>query len=339
MAIIARPGASTLVPEDYARGILKNVTEMSAAMSLLERRRMRAKEQRMSILTTKPTAGFILASTGIGGADSDTGVKPLTVAAWADLKMYAEPVAALVVIPEDVIEDAGEDLWGEIKPELEEAIAAAIDAAVFFGTGAPSTWPVSINAHAVAAGNTVALGAGVDLAADLNTAMGLVEADGFYPDGWFYSQRYKATLRGLRDNNKQFLWSPRGPANTGLQNAGADDEISRRRRDVSQAGEIWGLEAHTSAMGLAGFDPTPTTGVMFITGDFTKAILGVRADIRFKMLDQAAVDDGGTVLYLAQRDLIGLRVVTRVAYVLTNTASRMNTNAATRSPFASVRQA
>src|SRR5262245_43458937 len=253
----------------------------SAALRLGNRRRMTRQTQRMSVMTSKPTAAFVTAGTAPFDS-TDVGLKSISRPTYADLTMTAEPVACIVMIPDHYLEDQAYDLWGEMRSECEEAIAAAIDAAIFFGTNAPTSWPASVTAHAAAAGNTVTAGTGVDLAADLNSAMGAVKADGFYPNGWFYDLREKATLRGLRDQNRQFLWSTRGPSNTGLQNAGdAVEDISNRVRDVRQQGAIWDLPAYTSAMGLTGFVPA-TGSVRYITGDFDKCFVGVREDIRVK---------------------------------------------------------
>src|SRR5215831_6338761 len=322
----------SLIPEDYARGIIKNVTQMSAAMQLLSRRRMSRKTQRMSVLTTKPTAAFVTPGTAPFNS-TDVGLKAVTALNWVDLNLVAEPVACIVMVPDHYREDQAYDLWAEIRPEVEEAIAAAIDSAVFFGTGAPASWPASINAHATAAGNTVTAGTGVDLAADLNSAMGAVEGDGFYPSGFFYDLREKATLRGLRDQNRQFLWAPRGPANTGLQNAGDNDDITQRRRDVTQQGEIWGLPAYTSAMGLTGFVPA-TGSTRYITGEFDQAYLGIRSDIRMDTSNEATITDGADTWPLFQRDTTAVRFVTRVAYVTANPSTRAQPTTANRSPFA-----
>jgi hypothetical protein len=312
---------------------------MSAAKRLLASQRMTRQTQRMSVLTSKPTAAFVTAGTAPFDS-TDVGLKAITRMTWADLTLTAEPIATIVMIPEHYMEDSAYDMWGEIRPECEEAIAAAIDAAVFFGTGAPTSWPASIVAHATAAtvtANVVTAGTGVDLAADLNSALGAVETDGFYPNGWFYDMREKATLRGLRDANRQFLFSTRGPSNTGLQNAGdGDGDISARVRDVRTQGEIWNLPAYTSAMGLTGF--TPGTGaVRYITGDFDKAFLAIRNDIRVKMLDQATLTDGADTWALAQRDMVAMRLVCRVAYVTSNPYTRLAPTAANRSPFAVVK--
>jgi hypothetical protein len=330
----------SLVPEDYARGIIKNVTQMSAAKRLCASRRMTRQTQRMSVLTSKPTAAFVTAAGAGNFAGTDVGEKSITRLTWADLTMTAEPVSCIVMVPEHFLEDQTYDLWAEIRPEVEEAMAAAIDSAVFFGTGAPASWPPAIAAHAIAATNVVATLTGVDLAADLNSALGLVESDGYYPSGWFYDLREKATLRGQRDVNRQFLYSMRGPANTGLQNAGDDDDISARVRDVRAQGEIWNLPAYTSAMGLTGF----AAGALqnrYITGDWDKAFLAIRSDIRVKMLDQATLVDGAETWNLAQRDTVAARFVCRVAYVTANPPTRLNSAnpGTTRSPFALVRNA
>lgn len=338
MAPITRTAGSalSLIPEDYARGIIKNVTQLSAAMRLLSRRRMTRQTQRMSVLTTKPTAAFV-APGSVPFNSTDVGLKAITALGWSDLTMTAEPVASIVMVPDHLFEDVDYDLWSEIRPEVEEAIAAAIDAAVFFGTGAPASWPLSINAHASgAAGNVVTAGTGVDLAADLNNALGAVEADGFYPNGWFYDLKEKATLRGLRDQNRQFLWSTRGPANTGLQNAGENDEIASRTRDVRAQGEIWGLPAYTSAMALTGFG-TATGNTRYITGDFDKAVLGVRSDIQMTKSKDATLTDGSDTWPLFQRDMTAVRFVTRVAYVTSNPITRMQPTTASRSPFAVIK--
>jgi hypothetical protein len=330
MALVDRTGASSLIREDYARGIIKNATQMSAAMQLFQRRRMSSKQQRMSVIATKPTASFVT------GSDTDVGLKALSSMTWESKYLNAEPIAAIVPIAEDLLEDQEYDIWGEVKPELEEAIAATIDAAVFFGTGAPSTWPTAVVTAAVAAGNTVNAGTGVDLAADLNTAMGTVEADGFIPDGWYFALTEMATLRGLRDANRQFLFMRSGPANTGVQNAGL--ERDRRRDRMGYQGEIYGLEAYTSALGLSGF-ASVSGNARYVTGDFDQGIIGVRSDIRYQILREATLfnSDGSVAYALAQQDMVALRVVMRVAFQVPNPPTRMQSVTASRYPFAVVR--
>lgn len=331
MANIDRPGASSLQVEDYNRGILKNATQMSAAMSLFPRRRMTRKQQRMSVISGKPIAAFVT------GPDTDVGLKPTTAMSWANVYMTAEPIAAIVPIAEDVLDDTDYDLWGEIKPELEEAVAAVIDAAVFFGSGAPATWPTAIVPGAIAAGNTVNVGTGVDIAADLNTALGFVEADGFVPDGWFFNLTELATLRGLRDANRQFLFNRAGPSNTGVQNVGPES-ADRKRSRMGYQGDIYNLTAYTSALGLSGFNVT-SGNARYVTGDFTQGIIGLRSDITYTVLTEATLynADGSVMFALAQQDMKALRAVIRIGFQVPNPMTRMNQNNATRYPFAIVR--
>jgi hypothetical protein len=312
MAVLDRPAASSLQIEDYNRGVIKNATQLSAAMSLFSRRRMTKKQQRMSVLATKPIAAFVT------GPDTDVGLKPTTSMSWANVYMNAEPIACIVPIAQDLLDDSDYDLWGEIKPELEEAVAAVVDAAIFFGAGAPGTWPTAIVTAAVAAGNTVNVGTGV-------------------PDGWFMSLTELATLRGQRDANRQFLFNRAGPSNTGLQNVGPEAG-DRRRGRMGYQGDIYNLTSYTSALGLSGF--TVASGnARYVTGDFTQGMLGVRSDIQYTMLKEATLynADGSVMFALAQQDMVALRAVLRVGFVIPNPPTRLNMNNATRYPFAVVR--
>jgi HK97 family phage major capsid protein len=75
-----------------------------------------------------------------------------------------------------------------------------------------------------------------------------------------------------------------------------------------------------------------------LMGDWSKAIVGVRQDISFKLFTEGVIsdDDGKVVLNLMQQDSVAMRVVMRVAFATANPATRLNTDSATRSPFAAV---
>jgi HK97 family phage major capsid protein len=72
-----------------------------------------------------------------------------------------------------------------------------------------------------------------------------------------------------------------------------------------------------------------------LMGDWSKAIVGVRQDISFKLFTEGVIsdDNGKVILNLMQQDSVALRVVARYAFATANPATRLNTNAATRSPF------
>ena len=56
-------------------------------------------------------------------------------------QLIAEELAAICVIPQNVVDDTEYDIWGAVKPELAKAIARAYDAACIFGVNAPTTFP------------------------------------------------------------------------------------------------------------------------------------------------------------------------------------------------------
>ena len=141
---------------------------------------MARNQTRFPVLSALPTAYFV---------SGDTGLKQTTEAAWDNKYMYVEEIATIVPIPEAVLDDAGFDVWGSIQPLMEDAIARTLDAAVIFGTNAPTTWATEGNlvAEAVAAGNVVARGtnnaAAGGIHGDLSDLLGTLEADGYVPNG------------------------------------------------------------------------------------------------------------------------------------------------------------
>jgi hypothetical protein len=72
-----------------------------------------------------------------------------------------------------------------------------------------------------------------------------------------------------------------------------------------------------------------------IAGDWSKAIVGLRQDITWKMFDQGVISDGdgAVVLNLMQQDAVALRVTMRVAYATSNPVTTLNSDENTRFPF------
>ncbi len=286
MADISRADALALINRQNASEVWQAVPEFSAALRTFRKVNMGTKQTRYPVIGALPNAAFV------SGEDADdvTSVKPTTNMAWTDRILEAEEIAGIVVIPENVIDDAGSDfdLWGEVRPRIAEAIGVTLDRAVFFGTNAPASWPVGLIPAAIAAGNTydASVGAG-DLAEDINQAIGLVEADGYDPSAIYAARTLRMPLRGLRDLNNAPIFT------TSLATSGA------------LVPQVYGIDlayvtngAWNDAVALA------------LVGDPRYAILGIRQDITYKFLDQAVV--GG--ISLAERDLIGLRFKMRVGF-------------------------
>lgn len=291
-----------LIPEEVATQIISGIEITSAAMRLMRKARMTRAQQRMPVLSALPTAYFV---TGGGG------LKQTTKMAWDNKHLVAEEIAVIVPIPEAYLDDAEFDIWGEVKPKIAEAFAVAIDAAVFFGTGKPSTWGTDAYTHAVTAGNAVVRGAvgGQDVAGDVSDVMALVENDGFDINGHVARRSMRATFRNLRDDNGQPIFTPAIP-------------------DASPA-TLWGEPLQY--ISNAAWD---TVNASLLTGDWNQAIFATRQDITYKMLTEASIhDDEGNLIYnFAQQDMVGLRCVGRFAYQVANAINREGSYAG-QSPF------
>jgi HK97 family phage major capsid protein len=304
-SIISRTDAAALIPEQVSNDILSGLNNESAALTLFRQVRMASNQTRMPVVSALPTAYFV---------SGDTGLKQTTEVNWDNKYLNVEELAAIVPIPEAVLDDANFDVWGAIRPLLEQAIARALDAAVFFGTNKPSSWPDAIVTAAVAASNVYARGtnaaAAGGVAGDVSEVFAMVEADGFDVNGVVANVAYRGRLRQVR-------------ATTGEQLMEVD------------SASAFGVPIRYPMRGLW---PTGLSAAELIAGDFTQAILGVRQDFTYKILDQAVITDGsGAIQYnLAQQDMVALRVVFRVAFQVANVLNYDN-SASTRYPWAVLR--
>jgi HK97 family phage major capsid protein len=315
MANIARSDLSgAMLPEQYLKLIIQEAAQSSVLLSLARTVPMARGTAKQPVLTTLPQAAWI--------SPRDTGRKPTTTADWDDVTLTAEEMAVIIPVPEAVIDDSDYDLWGEVTPLVGQEFGRLLDLAGIFGTG-PFLAGDSIVEKAIAAGNSVAIGDAItldngrttaDLADYLNVVMGMVEADGFAPSGWAAPISQRARLRGLRNAQGDYVY----------------------QATASEGGmpTVFGEQIAWSRNG--GWDAAATTGALFVAGDFTKAIVGVRQDVTVKLLTEATITDGAgnVVLSLAEQDMVALRMVFRVAFATANPVTPLNTNVATRSPFA-----
>ena len=314
MAIIDRTGASALIPEDVSGEILKNVTVGSMVMQLARRApNMSRKQRRIPVISTLPTAYFV---------NGDTGLKQSTSVSWENVYLNAEELAVIVPIPEAVLDDNDYDIWGEVRPLIEEAIGVAFDAAVLHGTNAPDAWPDDLATQITAASHTVdeddatfpdlydaILGRATD---DDPGVFGLVEEDGFMVNGAIAQPAMKSKLRALRDSNGQPIFMQNMQQKTGYALDGEPLYFAEN-----------GALASTHRL---------------FAGDWNQLIWAVRQDLTYKIATEATIQTpGGDIEYnLFQQDMVAMRVVTRVAWALPNPLNRVNQTDATRLPFAAL---
>ena len=285
---INRTGAAALIPEDVAKEIVAGVRKKSVAMSLLRKLpNMTTKTQRQPVLSMLPAADFV---------DGDAGMKVTANAAWDKKMLVAGEIACIVPIPQAVLDDAEYDIWGEVRPLIEESMGRVFDIQVFKGGNpkAPAEWPKGIIPTAVTAGNVVTAGTGLDIAADVSAAMALLEENEYDVTGIAAQKRLRSMLRDLRNTNGDPIFTPMtGDVPAGIYNAPT---------------EFVGKGVWTPADALA------------VLGDWTLAVYALRQDITYQIFDTGVIsDEDGKVVYnLLQQDMVALRAVMRLAWQVAN---------------------
>src|SRR6266545_5539601 len=124
-SLVDRTDAQALMPEDVARDILQAAAKQSFVLQMATRLPdMPRKSRRIPVLAVLPTAYFV---------SGDTGLKMTSEVSWSNKYVTAEEIAVIVPVPNAVLDDAGYDIWGEIRPHLETAFARIIDQTVLYG--------------------------------------------------------------------------------------------------------------------------------------------------------------------------------------------------------------
>jgi HK97 family phage major capsid protein len=304
--LISRTDAAALIPEEVSNALRTRLMHESAALNLFTRVPVGRAQVRLPVLSALPIAYFV---------SGDTGLKQTTEVNWANKFLNIEEIACIVPIPDSVLDDVDQPIWGEVQPLVEQAVGRTLDAAVFFGTNAPGTWPTNVVAAAVAAGNVFARGtnnaAAGGLAEDINDLLATLEADGYDANGALANRTYRGFLRGARNSQGNQL-----------------PEVS--------ATQAYGVDITYPMRGLW---PTGLSAAELIALDRAEFVIGVRQDITWKLLDQAVIQDGsGVIQYnLAQQDMVAMRVVFRVGWQVANTINYDQATEANRYPAAVLR--
>lgn len=311
MATIDRNALSGLIPEPVTREIMQGAIAESAVLRMGRRlANMSSKTQTINVLDALPSAYFVngeATETGAGDAWKQT-----TKMAWDKKKIYAEEIAVIVPIPEAALDDAGYDIWGEVRPRLNEAFGKVIDAAILFGTNKPSTWRDGVVPSAIAAGNGVPTTS--DVYTDIMGEGGLiskVELDGFNPNGVMSAIQMRGKLRGLKDTTGQPIF-----------------------KSDMQGATRYGLDGMDMYFPMNGaFDPTQA---QMIVGDWSQLVYAIRQDMTFKIFTEGVIQDPSTkaITYnLMQNDMVALRAVMRLGWEIANPINAYNADIENPFPF------
>ncbi len=273
------------VPRPIANDIIELTTRGSSILRLCNVQAMESDNKTFPVMTDGVGAYWV----------GETERIQTSKAQWIFPEIVAKKIAVIIPVTKEKMEDTTIDVFGEVKPTIAEAFYKSIDAACFFGIDSP--FAKSIYGVAHAAGREIAVGtnlradgnAALDL--DISDVMALVEEAGFDVNGFAASLTLKNSLRKLRDANGNQLY------------------VKDVTQDIlySQPIEF----NRTTAWDL--------TKAIAIAGDWKYAIVGIREEIKYEILDQATLFTvtmaDGQPLSLAENDMIGLKATMRLGFL------------------------
>lgn len=308
--VTSRTDSAALIPEEVSRELIRRTTEESAVLSLFRRVPVNRAQVRIPIISALPVAYWV---------NGDTGLKQTTEANWANKYLNIEEIAVIFPVPDNVIADAEINIWDEAMPYMREAAGRVLDSAVFFGTNAPASFPTNIVAALTSAGNDTTEGtaaASGGYMADLDIALGKLEADGYMADAIVAATTFKGKLRAARNSQGDRL------------------DVGRVSGNLS---EIDGIPV---AYPMRGLWPTTTGGVSprAILLQRDQFVVGVRSDISFKLFTEGVIqDDTGAIVYnLMQQDMSAMRLTFRVGWQVANIINYDQATEANRYPAADI---
>lgn len=287
-SIIDRLKAQSIIPEETIAGIMSGIRKSSVAMQLMRQLpNMSTATAKQAVLASLPYADFV---------NGDAGMKITTDVMWKDKILVVGEIAAIVPIPINVLEDAEYDIWAEVQPLLIEKFGRVFDNQVFNGGNpkAPAEWPEGLIPMATTAGNVITIGTGTDIAEDINQLFGKLEEDEYDVTAIAAQRSLQTKLRGLRDLNNQFIFSPP----TG-----------------DQPGNIYSVPTE-----FVGRGTWNKNNAVAIAGEWDNAVYSIRKDMTFELFDTGVIsdDDGKVVFNLLQQDMVAMRAVMRLAWQVAN---------------------
>ena len=185
------------VPVQKVNEIIALTTRGSSILRLSRIEQMDSDTMQIPLMTDGPGAYWVGESERI---KTDT-------AEWIFPQLKAKKIAVIIPVTKEKINDTTIDVFEQIKPQIAEAIAKALDAACLFGTGSP----FEKNIYGVANDNEhkIVLGTNENaLDLDLSDVMALVEDSGEDVNGFVASYKLKNSLRKLRNANGDNLYVP-----------------------------------------------------------------------------------------------------------------------------------
>jgi HK97 family phage major capsid protein len=304
--LVSRTDASALIPEEVSREMLRRMPDDSAVLTMFRRVPVGRAQVRFPVLSALPVAYWV---------SGDTGLKQTSETNWTNKYLNIEEIAVIIPVPDNVVADVEVNIWDEMEPYAREAIGRTLDATVFFGTNAPSSFPTNIAAAATAAGNVNTEGntaAQGGFFGDFDETLATIEADGFDATGVVANRTTKAALRAARNSQ--------------------GDRLDGNRIN----GALTEIDGMPIMYPMRGLWATSSGSPRLFVGDWSEFVVGVRSDISIKILTEAVIQDNtGAIIYnLAQQDMTAVRLTFRVGWQVSNVINYDQPTEANRYPVA-----
>jgi HK97 family phage major capsid protein len=202
MAQTAPADVAALVVEQFGGLVLGDVQAQSLFAQIATRYNMGTKQERLAVVDTLPTAGFVTA-----GAVDSTGQKPSGPVKFTAKDMTVATLAGITTYSNEDIADITIDLLANTRPLLSQKLAQVLDMAVFFGLGKPAEWAeAGLSAGALAATQDAVIAAAPATIVDaVSAAVGMLEAKGLDADVIVAKRGFRGALRNLKNTQGNYL--------------------------------------------------------------------------------------------------------------------------------------
>lgn len=282
---------SLAIPPQTVIDVVADVYGQSAVLQLAQTRQMQA------AVEDTVSAGDFTWPAGMANVP-ELGAKPEATGTLSTSQLIANKMAVFVVVSDELVEESAVDIVDYYQDAITQRMAFLIDYHAIHGGGPFGTQ--NLTAAADGAGNVVTKGAGVDRAADMSRLLNLVEADGFFPNGYLADLRLKGELRDLRDANRRPVYSE--SLTTDIPDQLHGHPIYYQGRNV--------FMNNPSSAG----PPAVPGSVQSVSGDFTQYLVGIRSNLTFSLHNEGTV---GTTNLLEQ-NATALRAEMRIGAAVLN---------------------
>ena len=246
-----------LVPEPLANTIFTNIQNKSAIIPFLKKVPMSSATLRMNAIDEDITMTWV---------DGEAGEKEVSNETHRQITLTAYELAVIVLITDQLIEDANIAMDALIRQEIEDALVRALEQS-YLGYFAGTPFAQTISGSCPAA-HTIAFGTGADLLVDISDALSCIEVDGFTDNiGFVTHPAVKAQLRNLRSAVEGIpLFQP---------------------ANASEPATLFGYPIRFTRNMVT--QTTSPTGYELIVADWQYLFEGVRNELRLKKTDVGTV--------------------------------------------------